>query len=610
METLPDIGGLREALIVLGAAALVIPLFHRLRVSPVLGFLLVGVAVGPYGLGRLVGAFPPLGLITLRHPASIAPVARFGVVLLLFMIGLELSAERLWVMRRWVFGLGAAQLLTSAALLAGAAWAAGLPRQGAIVLGLAGAMSSTAIGLQVLAERKALATRFGRASFAVLLFQDLAVMPVLFAIGLLLPSGAAHGSARALALAAGQGLAAVAAIAVLGRLALRPLLRGVARTQSPDLFMAACLLVVLGAALSAAAAHLSMALGALIGGMLLAGTEYRRAVEVTIEPFKGLGVGVFLIAVGMGLDLGRVAAQPGLVLGGCAALLGLKLAVMALAGRGAGLSGADAARAGLLLAPGGEFGLVILAQAGADGLLPSGVAASAQVVTALTMALLPLLAALGGRAARRLAAPVDPALLAPQSDQEGGAAPGVILAGYGRMGRMVGDLLDRHGVTWLAIERDVDAVTRARAAGRPVYYGDAARIPLLRRIGIAGARALVATMDNRAAIDAVVAAARQERADLPVIARARDAGHAAHLYRLGASNAVPETIEASLQLSEAVLTDLGLPAGPVIVSIHETRAALQAGIRRAAPSAPAVAAGRRRLRDLRPGGRTDERHPG
>jgi len=615
METLPDIGGLREALIVLGAAALVIPLFHRLRVSPVLGFLLVGVAVGPYGLGRLVGAFPPLGLITLRHPASIAPVARFGVVLLLFMIGLELSAERLWVMRRWVFGLGAAQLLASAALLAGVAWAAGFGRQGAIVLGLAGAMSSTAIGLQVLAERKALATRFGRASFAVLLFQDLAVMPVLFAIGLLLPShaipgGATQGGVRALALAAGQGLAAVAAIVGLGRLALRPLLRGVARTQSPDLFMAACLLVVLGAALSAAAAHLSMALGALIGGMLLAGTEYRRAVEVTIEPFKGLGVGVFLIAVGMGLDLGRVVAQPGLVLGGCALLLGLKLAVMALAGRGAGLSGADAARAGLLLAPGGEFGLVILAQAGADGLLPSGVAASAQVVTALTMALLPLLAALGGGAARRLAAPVDPALLAPQSDQEGGAAPGVILAGYGRMGRMVGDLLDRHGVIWLGIERDVDVVTRARAAGRPVYYGDAAQILLLRRIGIAGARALVATMDNRAAIDAVVAAAHQERADLPVIARARDAGHAAHLYRLGASNAVPETIEASLQLSEAVLTDLGLPAGPVIVSIHETRAALQAEIRRAAPSAPAVAAGRRRLRDLRPGGRTDERRPG
>ena len=609
METLPDIGGLREALIVLGAAALVIPLFHRLRVSPVLGFLLVGVAVGPYGLGRLVGAFPPLGLITLRHPASIAPVARFGVVLLLFMIGLELSAERLWVMRRWVFGLGAAQLLVSAALLAGVAWAAGFGRQGAIVLGLAGAMSSTAIGLQVLAERKALATRFGRASFAVLLFQDLAVMPVLFAIGLLLPTGATQGGARALALAAGQGLAAVAAIVVLGRLALRPLLRGVARTQSPDLFMAACLLVVLGAALSAAAAHLSMALGALIGGMLLAGTEYRRAVEVTIEPFKGLGVGVFLIAVGMGLDLGRVVAQPGLVLGGCAVLLGLKLAVMALAGRGAGLSGADAARAGLLLAPGGEFGLVILAQAGADGLLPSGVAASAQVVTALTMALLPLLAALGGRAARRLAAPVDPALLAPESDQEGGAAPGVILAGYGRMGRMVGDLLDRHGVTWLGIERDVDVVTRARAAGRPVYYGDAAQILLLRRIGVAGARALVATMDNRAAIDAVVAAARQERVDLPVIARARDAGHAAHLYRLGASNAVPETIEASLQLSEAVLTDLGLPAGPVIVSIHETRAALQAEIRRAAPAAPAVAAGRRRLRDLRPGGRTDERRP-
>ncbi|MDE2007773.1 MAG: cation:proton antiporter, partial [Rhodospirillales bacterium] len=461
----------------------------------------------------------------------------------------------------------------------------------------AGAMSSTAIGLQVLAERRALATRFGRASFAVLLFQDLAAMPVLFAIGLLLPAGHASGGARTLALAAAQGLAALAAIALFGRIALRPILRGVARTQSPDLFMAACLLVVLGAALAAAAAHLSMALGALVGGLLLAGTEYRRAVEEMIEPFKGLGVGVFLITVGMGLDLGRVIAHPAAILGGVAALLAVKLAVMGAAGRAGRLSAGDAARAGLLLAPGGEFGLVILAQAGAQGVLGPAVAADAQVVTALSMALLPGLAALGGHAARRFAAPVDPALLAPA----GMAAPGVVLAGYGRMGRMVGELLDRHAIPWIAIERDVDAVTRARAEGRPVYYGDVSRIALLRRIGIGAARALVATMDNRAAIDAVVAAARRERADLPVIARARDAAHAAHLYRMGVSNAVPETIEASLQLGEAVLTDLGLPAGPVIVSIHETRAALQAEIRRAAPAAPPSAPGRRRARDVRGG---------
>jgi K+:H+ antiporter len=598
METVPDIAGFKDALIVLGAAALVIPLFHRLRVSAVLGFMLVGVAVGPFGLGRLVDRFPLLSFVTMPGPAAIAPVAQFGVVLLLFMIGLELSFERLWVMRRLVFGLGPLQLLLSAVLLTGAALCAGLAWQASVVLGLAGAMSSTAVGLQVLAERKALGTRFGRASFAVLLFQDLAVMPVLFAIGLLTPSGAPAGGLDALFLAGGQGLLAVGAIVLLGRLAVRPLFRGVARTQSSDLFMAACLLVVIGAALAAAAAHLSMALGALIGGLLLAATEYRRAVEVTIEPFKGLLVGVFLISVGLGLDLGRVIAHPVLVLGLCALLVGVKLVVVALLGRGFGLSWSGGTQAGLLLAPGGEFGFVILVAAVGQRVLAPDVAQTALVVTALTMATIPLLAALGGRTVRRLApvVAIDPALLAPA---EAVGSTGVIVAGFGRTGRMVGGLLDRHGVAWLAIDRDVDAVARERAAGRPVYYGDASRIALLHGIGIGSAAALVVTMDDRDAVDAVVVAARQERTGLPIIARARDAAHAAHLYRIGASNAVPETIETSLQLGEAVLTDIGVPAGPVIVSIHETRAALQDDIRRMAPQAAPRPLGRRRLRDLK-----------
>ncbi|MGH7042439.1 MAG: cation:proton antiporter, partial [Acetobacteraceae bacterium] len=390
MDAVPDLAGFKEALIVLGAAGLVIPVFYRARISSVLGFMLVGMAVGPFGLGRLVGRFPVLSYVTIADPAAIAPVAQFGVVLLLFMIGLELSFARLWVMRRLVFGLGPLQLVLSAGVLSGIALAAGLPWQTAVVLGLAGAMSSTAVGLQVLGERKALNTRFGRASFAVLLFQDLAVMPVLFAIGLLVPGHAAAGGSHGLLLAAGQGLLAVGAIVGLGRLALRPLFRSVARTQSPDLFMAACLLVVIGAALATAAAHLSMALGALIGGLLLAATEYRRAVEVTIEPFKGLMVGVFLISIGMSLDLGWVATHPLLVLASCAVLLGVKLAVVVPLGRGFGLSWLGGTQAGLLLGPGGEFGFVILAVAAGQGLLVASTAETALVVTALTMAAIPL----------------------------------------------------------------------------------------------------------------------------------------------------------------------------------------------------------------------------
>ncbi len=598
MDIAPHFAAFKETLIVLGAAALVIPLFHRLRVSTALGFLLVGVAVGPFGFGRLVGRVPVLSYVTIGDPAAIAPLAGFGVVLLMFMIGLELSFSRLWVMRRLVFGLGPLQVLVSAALLAGVARLAGQGGPAAVVLGLAGAMSSTAVGLQVLAEQKWLNTRFGRAGFAVLLFQDLAVMPILFALGLLAP-GRAGGGLRGLALAGGQGVAAVVAIIVLGRLALRPVFRSVARTRSPDLFMAACLLVVIGAALLTAAAHLSMALGALIGGLLLAGTEYRREVEVMIDPFKGLLVGVFLISVGMSLDLAEVAAHPLVVLAVCLVLLGAKLVVVVLLGRGFGLPWASGLRAGLLLGPGGEFGFVLLAVAAGQGLLAPAEARIAVLATALTMAAMPLLAQFGHHATRRLVppAPVDPSLLPPQVAD---GSPGVIVAGFGRMGRMVAALLEHHRIPYLAIDRDADCVAQERAAGRPVHYGDITHAALLRRIGIATARALVVTLDDAQAVDTLVAAALAEHPGLRIIARARDAAHAAHLYRIGASNAVPETIEASLQLSEAVLTDLGVPAGPVIVSIHEKRASLQAEIKEMAPDAAPRGLTRRRLRALFP----------
>jgi CPA2 family monovalent cation:H+ antiporter-2 len=318
----------REALIVLGAAAIVIPLFHRLHVSSVLGFMLVGVAVGPFGLASLSPYLPWLSPITLSEPESIEPIARLGVVLLLFMIGLELSFERLKVMRRLVFGLGSLQLVLCAAVLSGAALLLGHGGISAAVIGLALAMSSTAVVIQVLSEEKRLNTATGRSSFAVLLFQDLAVVPVLLVLAALGPTNHA-GSAAGFGLAVGQALLAIAAIVALGRLVLRPLFRSVARTRSPELFVAACLLVVIATGLATAAAGLSMALGALIGGLLLAGTEYRRQVEVTIEPFKGLLVGVFLISVGMSLDIRTAGAEPLLVFGAAGGMVLLKLVMIA-----------------------------------------------------------------------------------------------------------------------------------------------------------------------------------------------------------------------------------------------------------------------------------------
>ena len=304
----------KEALVVLGAAGIVIPLFHRLRLSAVLGFMLIGLVVGPFGLGSLAGYLPWLGAITIGDNASIEPIAQLGVVLLLFMIGLELSFERLWVMRRLVFGLGSLQVVACATAVGGAAVLLGYDRTAALVLGLALAMSSTAVVIQVLSDEHRLNTATGRASFAILLFQDLAVVPALFALGALDP--ARHdGGAAGFGLAIGRAVAAVAVIVVLGRVVLRPLFRSVARTRSEELFVAACLLVVITSGLATAAAGLSMPLGALIGGLLLAGTEYRRQVEVTIAPFKGLFLGVFLLSIGMSLDIRTLGAHPALVLG-------------------------------------------------------------------------------------------------------------------------------------------------------------------------------------------------------------------------------------------------------------------------------------------------------
>jgi CPA2 family monovalent cation:H+ antiporter-2 len=596
MEASFDPSTLKVALIVLAAAAIVIPAFHRLRISPVLGFMLVGAAVGPYSLGRLAEEFHPLAFIAVEDPRAIAPVAQFGVVFLMFMIGLELSFERLWTLRRLVFGLGPAQVVGSTALLAGVLRLCGIAGSPAIVLALAGAMSSTAIVIQVLSEEKRLSSSVGRAAFAILLFQDLAVVPILFVLGLL-GTGIEGEGVAGLWLAAVQAVAAVGGILAVGRLALRPLMRGVARTHSPDLFMAACLLVVLACALATDAAGVSMALGALIGGLLLAGTEYRRQVEVTIEPFKGLLLGVFLISVGMGVDGGRILAFPGTILGGAVVLVLAQAALIAPMARAFGIGWGAALETALLLGPAGEFSFVILAVAVAAGLLPPAVSDNALAVAALTMASIPLLARLArplARAAtgsRRIAEPI-PAEPIPQAE-----APRVIIAGFGRVGQTVASMLEAHKIPYVALDRDPDRVARERQAGKPVFWGDMTQTALLRRLEFASTRALVITLDSPQAVDSLVIAARAERADLLIVARARDARHAAHLYQVGASDAVPEATEASLQLAEAVLVDVGIPMGPVIASIHQKREELQASIKALAPQAEVREYGRRRLRD-------------
>jgi monovalent cation:H+ antiporter-2, CPA2 family len=575
----------------------VIPLFHRLRLSPVLGFMLVGVAVGPFGFALFADQLPLLGSITLSQPESIQPIAELGISMLMFMIGLELSLERLRVMRRLVFGFGLLQFALCAVAIAVIAYALGTSAGVAAVAGTALAMSSTAVVVQVLAQEKRLGGPVGRASLGVLLFQDIVAVPVLFVISVLGVNAPTDKGAFAWSI--GQAIVVVLGLIVAGRVVLRPLFRSVARTGSPELFVAACLLVILATGLATAAVALPMELGSLIAGLLLAETEFRRQIEVTIEPFKGLLVGVFLISVGMSLDLADIAAGAPRLIAGGVLLVAVKLAIIACLARAFGLRWVTGLQTGLLLAPGGEFGFVIVSLARGEQLIGADTARFPLVLVALTMACIPLLSALGRRIARSIAAPtaIDPELLVPASAD---ATPRVIIAGFGRVGETVASLLEVHHVPYVAVDNDPDRVAAQRRLRRPVYWGDITQPELLHRLHIDTARAIVVTMSDHAASDRLVAAARDERDDVLIIVRARDARHAAHLYAIGATDAVPETIEASLQLSEAVLIDLGVAMGPVIATIHEKRAEMQAQIKAMAPEAEIRPLGRRRLRDSLP----------
>ena len=564
-----DVSIYREALLFLVTAGVVAPLFFRIHVSPVLGYLLAGVALGPFGLGRLVGRVPWLDAFALTNVDAIDKLAAFGVVALLFTIGLELKFERLKSLRKLVFGLGLAQVLASTALIGLAALLFGQKPPAALIFGAALSLSSTAIVVPVLAEHKLMTAAVGRYSFAVLLFQDLAVAPLIFMVAML--SRHSDGDvALGLALTVAPAALAVGVVIVLGRLVLRPLFHSVAMTKSPEFFMAACLLVVLGAALIAAASGLSMALGAFIAGLLLAETEYRREIEVTIEPFKGLLLGLFFVSVGAGLDLSLAASRPGLEFGIIAVFVIAKAAALYPLARGFGASAVTARNVALMLGPGGEFAFVLITAAVAGGVVDAASGRIVMVAAALSMVMIPLIGRLVARLAVRPRAPALlplEALEAPPEDE----SHRVILVGFGRVGALIAEMLEVHKIPYIAVDSDASVIARARRQGRPAYFGDAARPEFLRRCGIETARALVVTMDLPRANEKVVEIARNLRPDITLVARARDAKHASILYDLGVTDAVPETVEASLQLSEAVLVDLGIPMGLVIASIHEKR---------------------------------------
>ncbi|MBN9081273.1 MAG: potassium transporter TrkA [Rhizobiales bacterium 62-17] len=569
MATHNELGDYREILLFLVTAGVVVPLFRRLRISPVLGFICAGLLLGPYGLGRLASLHPWIAAISLSDIEGLAKVSELGVTFLLFMIGLELSFERLNRMRKLVFGLGALQVFISAVAIALVAIWLGQPAPAAIIIGGALALSSTAIIVPVIAERKRLNTASGRATFSILLFQDLMVAPLLFLVAMLDPR-TNIGFGMGLLTALLPAMAALAVIVGVGRLILRPLFHLVAATRSTEFFMAACLLVVLGTGVATAMGGLSMSLGAFIAGLLLAETEFRREVEVTIEPFKGLLLGLFFVSVGAGLDLSYVVRQPAETLGLAVALFAGKAVLLYGIARLVGLASPVAKETALLIGPGGEFAFVMLTAAVAEGAVAAVTGAQVMVAVTLSMIAIPFIASLTFKLAPARSEVKLPDEFSAPVDVVAGQ---VIIVGYGRVGTLVGDMLVRHKIPFIAIDDDIRLVKRERERNpnMQIYWGDATRAELLKKCGVGSARGIVVTMDSPKAVELVVEAAHREHPELTIVARARDANHATHLYEIGATDAVPETIEASLQLAEAVLVDMGVPMGYVIASIHDKR---------------------------------------
>mgnify|MGYP003645181508 FL=1 len=574
-----------DSLVILGAAGLVIP-----GISPVIGFILVGLAVGPNGLGALVGQYPWLYHVTISNQEAIEPFAELGVILLLFSIGLELSFRRLWTMRTQVFGVGAAELILSAVLIATGLYLLGQPTAGAIGLGLALALSSTAVVLPMVGTQSAV----GRAAFSMLLFEDLALVPIIFMLGALAPSVAASpdGAWSAMGDTLLRGGITIAFMLVMGRFLLPHVFSQAARTKSPEVFLAASLLVVIVSSLATSLAGLSPIVGALLAGLLIAETDYHGEVEVMTAPFKGLALGVFLITVGMSLDLRVILANWQSLLMAVVGVVFAKTLVTSALLYFSGARKGTALEVGVLMSSPSETTLIVLSTAAAAQLILPSTAAFWQIVTAIGLTITPLLARIGHDVARRLEMALGEDRVEPTEDHAEAAA---VVIGFGRVGRMVCDLLKTHKQRFIVVESDPDVVAEARRAGYPILFGDVSRVEMLDKLRLGHARALILTMDDPVLSVRVTQRVRGWVPDLPIIARARDTGHAAQLYRAGASDAVPETLESSLQLAETALVDLGVAMGPVIASIHQTREDLRMGIKEAAQMETAP-----KLRRLRP----------
>lgn len=561
---------LRETLLFLTLAGILIPLLQRWRVNQILGFLAVGVLVGPFGLGLWAAEIPWLTYFTFPRREGVAALAELGVLFLMFMIGLELSAARLWALRRWVFGAGSAQVCLSALALGGVTYLFGNSLEASAVLGLVLALSSTAVAMQLMTEQRTLGTPLGQSVFSILMMQDLFVVPLLILVGIL-AKGQTEGVFALASLTLLKSVGVIVLIYLLGRRVIRPLFSAFAGQGRPDVFMALTLLSTLGIAGLTAMAGLSMALGAFLAGLLLAETEFKHEVEVTIEPFKGLLMGLFFMSVGLGIDLREIAQAPLWLPLSLLGLFAIKALVLAGILRVGGFSWGRAVEGGLLLGQGGEFAFIVVGYAMTTKLIAPALGQFVMLAVSLSLFATPLAAKAG-----RLFGDWWDAHHRKQTGHLDGGVPDptaglVIIAGFGRVGQLLGQILESQGIHFIALENNARLVAQLHPQGVPVYFGDAARAELLHKVHADHAAAIVLTMDHPASALHAVRSIRRVYPQLPVFARSRDENHARTLKKAGATIVIPETLESGLQLSSFVLQTLGIAEGAAVQIIQNER---------------------------------------
>lgn len=538
---MPETHYLIDILTLLCAAVVAVPIFQRLGLGSVLGYLVAGAVVGPWGFGFI------------DKVSEIRHLAEFGVVFLLFVIGIELRPTRLWHMRRMVFGLGSAQVLLTGVVLAGLALLFDIPGRTAVVVGFGLALSSTAFGLQILTERGQLGTSFGRSAFSVLLLQDLAVVPLLTLVSLL---GQEASLVEGMGKAVLEAVLVIAVVVLFGRFLLTPMLRLVATSRTAEVFTAAAVLAVLGTAWLMAEVGLSMALGAFLAGLMLADSHYRHQVVADIQPFRGILLGLFFMAVGMSIDFSLIGRQGLLVAGLVLGVLMIKSSLLWGLGRMMKLNNVEAVRVSLLLSQSGEFGFILFGLAQITGVMALDLFQLLTLVIALTMVTTPLMASLCKRIEIWFThGPDEHDVSVGHLDEK---KSHVIIAGFGRVGRRVARILEAGHVPYLALDSNADQVAEGRADGLSVFFGDASRVDVLKAAGAERAGMLVSTLDDATSAVRLVHCMRQNYPETPIYARGHDRNHCEELRKAGATLAISETLEASMELGRNVLQSNGI----------------------------------------------------